>query len=524
MEAEGEVKGRFVAGNPIAAIVLGNDAVVAARPCAPIQLARACMAAGFDIVVPPIWGDELIAGGFLAQLANRDDRFTVGCACPRVRSLLDAATVEPPSCVSLAPPPIAAARYLRAVHGDALLITYVGDCPAASDPSIDARFSPAGFLASLQREGISISAQTTAVSKSDGELWTRHFSTPGGLPALRFLARDPVSRVLREIDASAFGAGLPTSRSNVLLDLTIAAGCVCGNAKDQIADFEPPRSLSPVLGVPAELDLSPGPSAPRVRTTRRPRNAPTVDTPVAVPNEGAAPERVAVSAAPVVVEQPLPIRSESPATGAAPASGPIARQPPRAAPAPGSTARQPPRAAPGTSTSPRKPARGGRRRALLLVVLPIAVLGAASALGIGAYRTSASGRRTGLAANTDRVGAADSATRNAARGDVGPSSSSIAPPAPGASAMPSSAQAVPTPATPLEAIDSGVARPDRLTRRRAVSPQREQVPEVVPGWLPQGQRAFAPDSAVLRRRDSTAVRPPDSTSVPRPRRDSVPPA
>src|SRR5215217_1687688 len=112
-----------------AAVILGNDAVVAARPYSPAQLSRACLSAGFDIVVPPSWGDELVAAGYIAQLARRRDHVVVACTCARVAALLARSGDDQPGRVAVAAPPVAAARYLRLVYGDALLVTYVGDCP-----------------------------------------------------------------------------------------------------------------------------------------------------------------------------------------------------------------------------------------------------------------------------------------------------------------------------------------------------------------------------------------------------------
>jgi len=48
-------------GTSRAAVILGNDAILAAQPSTTAQLAHACWAAGFDIIVPPSWGDELVA-------------------------------------------------------------------------------------------------------------------------------------------------------------------------------------------------------------------------------------------------------------------------------------------------------------------------------------------------------------------------------------------------------------------------------------------------------------------------------
>src|SRR5688572_7542430 len=59
VEAAPAGRSQSVGDRRLAAVILGNDVVLAARPNTPAQLARACVAAGFDIVVPPSWGDEL---------------------------------------------------------------------------------------------------------------------------------------------------------------------------------------------------------------------------------------------------------------------------------------------------------------------------------------------------------------------------------------------------------------------------------------------------------------------------------
>ena len=43
------------------AAIIGTDFFLAARPVDPIQLSRACQAAGFALVVPVSLGEELIA-------------------------------------------------------------------------------------------------------------------------------------------------------------------------------------------------------------------------------------------------------------------------------------------------------------------------------------------------------------------------------------------------------------------------------------------------------------------------------
>ena len=51
-------------------VILGTDTLLAALPATPVQLAHACLRAGFANVVPASWGDELIAAAVLRRLPN----------------------------------------------------------------------------------------------------------------------------------------------------------------------------------------------------------------------------------------------------------------------------------------------------------------------------------------------------------------------------------------------------------------------------------------------------------------------
>lgn len=264
MEAVPSGAARRGGARPLAAVILGNDTVVAARPAGPAQLVRACTAAGFDIVAPPSWGDELVASAYLEALVNREESMVVACACSRVAALLDAVAAGsgPPPRVVVVPPPVAAARYLRHAHGESLHITYVGDCPNGNDASIDAWLTPAALFARFTRAGISLDGQPSDVHTSDDAAWSRHTSMPGGLPALRYLARKPVSRVLRVLDAVVLDAwATATSRSNILADLSDVARCACGGDRDRVEASEPPRASSPIILRPPALDLTSEPTA-----------------------------------------------------------------------------------------------------------------------------------------------------------------------------------------------------------------------------------------------------------------------
>ena len=140
---------------PPTVVILGNDAQLAARPATPVQLAHACLAAGFRAAIPASWGDELVAAATLKAIDSRATRPAIQCACPHVaRRLLAAGTELAANLISLVAPPVAVARYLRSHSPQGVRVTYVGRCPSASDDSIDARLTPEEFLAQLADRGI----------------------------------------------------------------------------------------------------------------------------------------------------------------------------------------------------------------------------------------------------------------------------------------------------------------------------------------------------------------------------------
>jgi hypothetical protein len=465
-----------------AAVILGNDAVLAARPHTTAQLTHACGAAGFDIVVPPSWGDEIIARASLEQLANRTEQIIFLCTCERVRGTLPATLPDHAGRVALASPPVAAARYLRSVHGGSLLVTYVGDCPGAADPSIDARFSPVGFLASLHRQGIALAEQPNEATQTEAERWRRYESAPGGLPALRYLARAPIDRVMREADSVEAALSIAAGRARIVITLAEATGCSCAQDGSRIVELEPARASVPIITAARSLDLSPTPSAARGRHSLRAR----LDTePVAKPEKPAA----------VAVVDTAAHTASLPNPAAPPVLGHPSRPPVAAAPLRASA----PRARVATATN--------TRRTALMVVLPLVVVAAVTALGIAAYRAAsgdslaearidstgtASGARAADADSSSptmtATGELDSTRADSARRSA-PDAASGAPPAisPGR--------------TPLDRSRDSAAVADSIARSRRA--RRRRAPEVVPGWLPQGQRTFTPVDTSAAKRDST---------------------
>lgn len=250
-----------------AVVILGNDAQLAARPATPVQLAHACLAAGFRAAIPASWGDELVAAAALNAVASRGTRPAIQCACPHVaRRMLAVGTELAPHLVSLVAPPVAVAKYLRLHSPQGLRVTYVGRCPAASDDSIDARLTPEEFLTQLDERGIRLTDQPEIFESVIPPDRRRHFSLPGGLPWPDELWRAAQMRVevLDDGELATTIADRVLARAEVLVDVAPVLGCVCSGAlpdvspvaaRDGVAALEPPRSPFPVLEDQGALSL-----------------------------------------------------------------------------------------------------------------------------------------------------------------------------------------------------------------------------------------------------------------------------
>ena len=255
-------------------VVLGADAVLAALPATAVQLAHACLAAGYATAVPVSWGDELLAHAALEQLAERPPGPAVCAFCPRVVERLERSGAELGRfAVRLASPPVATARYLRMLAaGTRLHVTFVGDCPGGADPAIDLQLSPDEFLASLAERGVDTLEQPTAFDAVLPPDRRRHFSVPGGVPAAEALW-ERAGRRLVELSGEDYALDLAEQllgEESVLVDLAPALGCACSgvsggvsprNARVVVASHEPPRSPSPVVDVRLAVRLTyPGPT------------------------------------------------------------------------------------------------------------------------------------------------------------------------------------------------------------------------------------------------------------------------
>ena len=252
-------------------VVLGTDALLAASPATPVQLAHACLRAGFANAVPASWGDEIIAAAVLRRLPKFGDAPVIQCSCPIVAHRLltvggDLRSVMLP----LVPPPVAVSRYIRALSEPARLrITYVGGCPGAVDDSIDIRMTPEALIAMLTERHIALEDQPRMFESVIPPDRRRFRSQPGGVPTAEILWTESGSRTLAEVEGDDFAteiAQLLLSGKNVLIDASARLGCVCSGAtstvppseaRAHVVALEPPRATIPVVDeqAPIELDL-----------------------------------------------------------------------------------------------------------------------------------------------------------------------------------------------------------------------------------------------------------------------------
>jgi hypothetical protein len=259
------------------AAVLGSDLVLGSLPAEPVQVVNACFALGYDIVVPASWGDELIAGSVLDELSARPPGTTILCSCPNARKRLLAGGNElSPFVIQSVAPPVATARYLRALHGtSSLRVTFIGSCCGADDESIAERLSPPQFLEMCAKRGISLSDQPRVFEAYIPTDRRRHVSLPGGLPTPESVRAIRATVDVLSLDATGLAFDLTQciiSGRHALLDVAPAVGCPCSgfvgesawnDGRETLAALEPPRSPTPVIDSRIIVDLElPGQSQP----------------------------------------------------------------------------------------------------------------------------------------------------------------------------------------------------------------------------------------------------------------------
>jgi hypothetical protein len=255
--------------NSVPVAVLGTDALLAAFPATPVQLAHACLRAGFASVIPASWGDELIAAAMLRRLPRFGSGPVIQCSCPIVaHRLLSVGGDLRPVMLPLVSPPVAVARYVRALSQPTRTrITYVGACPGANDDSIDIRMMPEALIAMLAERNITVDEQPRVFDSIIPPDRRRYRSQPGGIPSAEVLWTENGSRTIVEIDGEDLVTELAQhllTGKNVLLDASARVGCVCSGAvpgsavseaRIQVLAHEPPRSATAIVEERAPIDL-----------------------------------------------------------------------------------------------------------------------------------------------------------------------------------------------------------------------------------------------------------------------------
>ena len=254
----------------LAVLVVGTDTLIEALPARPIQLAHACGALGFDLVIPLSWGDELVAEAALRSIEARSPGPAVLCSCPLVRRrlLLYGADLES-ALVSLTPSPVAVARHLRATVGNRLgSLSFVGRCPGATRPEYDVAYDPPALFSILKDRGIPIEKQPLTYLDRLPPDRRRFFSLPGGCPSPEHLWQRCNEMTLVEVESPDLAIELAqhlVSPHPVLVDVAATLGCHCCGVTPSTADFsvriavaslEPPRSTTPIVNDAVIPDLT----------------------------------------------------------------------------------------------------------------------------------------------------------------------------------------------------------------------------------------------------------------------------
>ena len=280
-------------------VVLGTDALLAAAPYTAVQLAHACLQAGYVSVVPASWGDELVAAAVLRRLPRFGHGPAIQCSCPIVaHRLLTTGGDLRPVMLPLVSPPVALARYLRTIsHPTRIRITYVGNCPGAIDDSIDIRMSPETLIGMLAERHIVLDDQPRVFESIIPPDRRRYYSQPGGVPSAERLWSDLGSRALVEVESDDFVSEIAQhllAGEQVLMDVAPRLGCVCSgavpgtaprDARSSVVALEPPRSNAAVVEEQTPLDLDlPIPAVPRnpvdvALAARTPTSSLTLPTP-----------------------------------------------------------------------------------------------------------------------------------------------------------------------------------------------------------------------------------------------------
>jgi hypothetical protein len=170
--------------------------------------------------------------------------------------------------VSLASPPVALARHLRATVGARLTsLSFVGACPSAKSPEYDVAYTPEEFFGILRARGIALDDQPDVFSDRIPPSRQRFNSLPGGCPTAESLWRRGGQRTLIELESDGFPVELAqhlVSSEKILVDAASALGCSCSgvtsattgySSRIAVTSLEPVRATAPIIVSDESQDL-----------------------------------------------------------------------------------------------------------------------------------------------------------------------------------------------------------------------------------------------------------------------------
>ena len=250
-----------VASKGSGVLILSPEAVAFFYPASPEQVVNACYAAGFRAVHRGVLGDELVAAEYLRLWQEENWGTLVRSTDPVVVDTIRGQYPElVPYLAPVAIPPVAEARYLRALYGANLDIVYAGVTPAAGHPELDAAVTFADLAQIFKLRGVNVLEQPGWFLRIPEER-RRHLSVAGGLP-LSLVSEGPKGRrflKLRGLEAlPALARAVAVDRLELgFVDLLSYEGLL-GHPlagpreeyfwrRELMASIEPPRSPEPVV-------------------------------------------------------------------------------------------------------------------------------------------------------------------------------------------------------------------------------------------------------------------------------------
>ncbi len=163
-------------------LILSPEVAAHFYPATPEQVVNACYAAGFRVVTRGVIGDELVAAEYLRLWHDDAWGTMLRSTDPVVVSTITAAYPElVPFLAPIASPPVAEARYLRALYGPELRIVFAGICPPQHGPDLDAGITFRDLEQVFALRGVSVLTQPDYFVRVPEER-RRHLSAAGGLP------------------------------------------------------------------------------------------------------------------------------------------------------------------------------------------------------------------------------------------------------------------------------------------------------------------------------------------------------